>query len=42
MAVLLAGCAVYTHHHVNSLQRADFTQQEFFEDSKAGEGRCSL
>lgn len=36
MAVLLTACAVYTNHHVNRLQRADFTQLEYFEDSKAG------
>lgn len=42
MAVLLTGCAVYTQHHVNSLQRADFTQQEYCEDSKAGATQITL
>jgi hypothetical protein len=36
-AVILAGGALYTHHRVTSLHRADFTQLEYFEDSKAGE-----
>lgn len=32
-------CVLYTRYHVSSLQRADFSQQEYFEDSKAGEHR---
>jgi hypothetical protein len=40
MAVVLGGCSLYTRYHVGSLQRADFTQQEYFEDSKQGVNNC--
>lgn len=37
ITVILWCCVLYTRYHVSSLQRADFSQQEYFEDSKAGE-----
>lgn len=39
LTVILGCCVLYTRYHVSSLQRADFSQQEYFEDSKAGEHR---
>jgi hypothetical protein len=37
IAAILWCCVLYTRYHVSSLQRADFSQQEYVEDSKAGE-----
>lgn len=36
IAVILTACIIYTRHHVSSLERADFSDLEYFEDSKAG------
>jgi len=36
IAVILAACVIYTRNHVSSMERADFSDLEYFEDSKAG------
>lgn len=36
MAVILSACVLYTRHHTSTLERADFSQLDFLEDSKHG------